>query len=220
MGVRRLELRKARPEWFERKAVSARIDFTDGTLLFRGSRILDDRGDAAVVVAHNAPIARGIRKLSGKNRRRGARLLVRAHQRRKRLSAQQRRIPRHNQNIARATDRFARDEQRVPGAALRLLQNRARAERFHRRAHFSGLVSHDRHDLARPQRRTRAHHVIHQRPAADFVQNFCARRFQSRAFPRGQHHDHDIRSRHGTRFSDVTARLTIWFDNTKKRRAN
>ena len=76
-------------------------------------------------------------------------LPVGACQRGQRFRSDERRISRHHDYKFGAADRAPRDQQSMPGAALRLLHHRAHAQRFKHRGDLLGLMSYDAHHGAR-----------------------------------------------------------------------
>ena len=94
-------------------------------------------------------------------------------------------------------NRVAGHLHRVPGAILRFLQDRLRAQRQHHRAHIFRLVPHDHENLGDARALASAHHMLDQRAATRAVKNFRKVGTHPRSFPGGQNDDVGVaRSRH------------------------
>jgi len=98
--------------------VGAGVDLAEAALGRRRVALLDDGGELAAAVAHDAPEAGGVLDLGGEHRRGGLGGLVGVHQRRERLRAQQRDVAvEHDHGARQVGGGLQRDAHRVPGAA-------------------------------------------------------------------------------------------------------
>src|ERR1700675_438695 len=98
---------------------------------------------------------------------------MRGDQSLERFRAHKRRVTRQNDSKFRSAQRATRDLQRMPGSALRLLQNSLRAKGLDHRRDLLRLVPHDDHGLLRAQWRARADNMLDERAPPRAVQDLC-----------------------------------------------
>ena len=177
-----------------RKRIEPGINFAN-LALSRGARLLFDDGLDLIglhswSLANDAAVAGGICKLSAENGHCGLLLLVKVSQLANGFRSDQRRVAREHNHRVVVCQRWARAQERVTGAALRLLQHELDAGVLNRLADALSLVADDSEDVCRgDDLLRRCDHVRQQRLASDLVKDFGMLRFQPRALASG--HDRD-----------------------------
>ena len=192
-----LEARERGPQFVEREAIHARVNFVDGSLLFAELRFLDDGGDGASGLPQNTAVAGGVLDDGGQNGGRGVAVAVRLQKRAQRSRADERGVSRQHQHVLDAVaDGAARHQQGVSRAMLRLLQDCLDAQRLKRCTHVVCLMTHNGEDFLGAQRLAGTNHMLHERSATRAVQHFGAVRPQPRPFSRSQDDDDEIGGGH------------------------
>src|SRR5579863_1164826 len=195
--VVRAERGEAGPEFFEREAINAGIHLVNGALLGGRSLFFDDGLHAALGIADDAAIVRGIVEFGGENRCRGFASAVRIEQRGKGRGAQQRSVTRDdNRQFGALANRAPRNLDGVARSALRLLKNRLRAEPFDYGGNIFSLMAHDDEQLRRLERAAGAHHVLDKRASTGAVQHLREVGAHARSLARGENDDGGVTRSH------------------------
>src|ERR1700675_1228001 len=197
VSVVRTQRGKAGPEFFEREAINAGIYLVNCALLGRRSLFFDDGLHAALGIANDAAIVRGIVEYGGENRRGGFASAVRVEQGGKRCGAQQRSVPRDdNHQFGALANRAPRNLDGVARSALRLLKNRLRAEPFDYGGNIFSLMAHDDEQLRRLEQPAGAHHVLDKRASARAMQHLREVGAHAHSLTRGENDDGGITGSH------------------------
>src|SRR5882757_5081587 len=159
-------LGQRRPEFFQREAVDAGIDFVDVALLIGELRFLHNSLHRAFGFAQDASVAAGITDHRGQYGYGGVRSAVRGDHGAQRLGADQWRVARQDQGDFRLAHRAARDLHGMTGAALRLLHYALDLSWLDDRGNLLGLMANHGYDFSRFEWGARGDHVFHKAASA------------------------------------------------------
>jgi hypothetical protein len=107
----------------------------------------------------------------------------------KSFRADERGIAGKNDDVLGIADRAIRDEDRVAGAILGLLQNGFCAERFDLGGNLFRLVANNGNDFFRMERQAGANYVIDERAATGMMEDFSKAGLEACAFASGEDED-------------------------------
>ncbi len=107
-----------------RERVDAGVHLAERALLLRGVLPLDDADEGAGRVAHDAPVAGGVRGLGRQERHGGAGRATSVDEARERRVREERYVAREDEDLVRAGGRGERHADRVSRSELRLLDDR------------------------------------------------------------------------------------------------
>ena len=151
--------------------------------------------DAAVLVAHDAPVSGGLIEDRSEDRGGGASLAMSTGERRQSLGAQQRRVTGHDEQVVLGVEiehtGGERDAGGIAGAALDALLDELDRELgrellLQRLRHALGSVAHDDDDPLQRERDERVDDVQEHRPPAQRMEDLRSLGAHARAFARGE----------------------------------
>ncbi len=157
------------------EAVRAGVDLGEVVLVGTQVLLLDDRGDSAIAIAHDAAVVAGVGQVRGEQRERGTAALAHRYEAGDGVGPQQGRVAReHHERAGEPVERVPRRHDRVAGAQLLLLPHGLDAVGQERLDQL-GVVAGDHDDPLAARLARRVDHELHHGLAQDLVRDLGLR---------------------------------------------